>query len=474
MRGDYNLETPMILLFVLFLSTSPFASPQDASACATWQACRDLAQQAADRHDYEAFHDLAWRAVQKGPRNDTTLMTMLARAQSLSGRPHDALVMLQRIAALGGSTDAGTSEDFQRVRALPGWAEFERSAAEAPGASAAAAPAEPAPTKSDVAPPAGPPSATGRAPGRGRRVAPHEDAAAAASPGDASAADAPSGDAAEAMRFTTAAFTPAGLAYDAVSDRYIVGDREARKLTVVDEASRRVANLAGAQSAGFGDVAALEIDPREGDLWVVSSDPERRTATLHKLQLVSGRVLYALPLDETYGEARFADVAVTPHSTILALDAAARRVFRAQPKSRNLELAMSFDEDAPRSIAPESDTVAYVACANRVVRLDLGARRARALAAPAGVDLSGFRRLRWHRDSLVGIQETADGTFRVVRLRLDSTGHRVRSADVLDRNLRMTDPTAAALSGDTFYYLSETGTFGGIAVDTIVKRLTIK
>ncbi len=40
----------------------------------------------------------AWRAIQKGPKNDPALMLMLARAQSLSGRPGDALVMLERLA----------------------------------------------------------------------------------------------------------------------------------------------------------------------------------------------------------------------------------------------------------------------------------------------------------------------------------------------------------------------------------------
>ena len=47
------------------------------------------------------FHDLAWRAVQKGKPNDPDLMLLLARAQSLSGRPGDALVMLGRIVDLG-------------------------------------------------------------------------------------------------------------------------------------------------------------------------------------------------------------------------------------------------------------------------------------------------------------------------------------------------------------------------------------
>src|SRR5438876_12159828 len=65
--------------------------------CTEWRDCRQLALAAAERGEYETFHDLAWRAVQAGPPKDPALMYLLARAQSLSGRPHDALVTLQRL-----------------------------------------------------------------------------------------------------------------------------------------------------------------------------------------------------------------------------------------------------------------------------------------------------------------------------------------------------------------------------------------
>ena len=138
-----------LLALVVSLSASPVrpaaSAPHGGAAvfdqgataeCGTWQECRQQALEAADRHDYETFHDLSWRAVQKGPRNDADLMRMLARAQSLSGRPGDALVMLDRLAGLGVSTNAATSDDFERVRALPGWAEFERKLAGLPPAPA--------------------------------------------------------------------------------------------------------------------------------------------------------------------------------------------------------------------------------------------------------------------------------------------------------------------------------------------------
>ena len=113
-------------LLVLAVSTIAWTEvPPLAQDCRDWQECRQLALDAAKREDYNAFHDLAWRTMSLGPKNDPANMLLLARAQSLSGRPHDALVMLQRLASMSVATDAATSNDFERVRALPAWAEFE-------------------------------------------------------------------------------------------------------------------------------------------------------------------------------------------------------------------------------------------------------------------------------------------------------------------------------------------------------------
>src|SRR5438093_3921614 len=104
------------------LAAASPAVPQSRDfGCTEWHQCRELALAAADRGEYETFHDLAWRTVQTGPRNDPALMYLLARAQALSGRPHDALVMLERLADMGVASDAATNDDFRRTRELPGW-----------------------------------------------------------------------------------------------------------------------------------------------------------------------------------------------------------------------------------------------------------------------------------------------------------------------------------------------------------------
>src|SRR5580765_335720 len=113
---------PVVVTSLFSYVDEMFQSQRDAG-CTEWHDCRQLALAAADRGEYEVFHDLAWRTVQTGPPKDPALMYLLARAQALSGRPHDALVMLERLAEMGVPSDADTNDDFSRTRQLPAWPE---------------------------------------------------------------------------------------------------------------------------------------------------------------------------------------------------------------------------------------------------------------------------------------------------------------------------------------------------------------
>jgi hypothetical protein len=471
---------PLVHL-ALVLITFAFQDVQPRADCKEWHECRQLALEAAQRQDYERFHDFAWRTMQTGPKNDPDIMYLLARAQSLSGRPGDALVMLQRLAQMGNKNDAATNDDFRRVRALAGWVELA-------GAANSVSPTEPStlptPPSSPPTQPPTPPIKPSAPPTQPRddvanRVkppaAPENSATAAPTAVEPRAAEpgvAPS----ESLRFTASATKPAGIAYDGVSRRFIVGDRDGRRLTVVDEFSQHVANLASAQSAGFGQIAALEIDTRQGNLWVVSSDAApadnangtaaAARTTLHKLQLISGRVLQSFALPDRLGAARFADVAVTADSTVLALDDLGQRIFRLRSRAADLEVAASLKE-RPSTIAPASDTLAYVATADGIVAVDLSTKAVTALKAARGVDLAHMSRLRWHKGSLVGIQQS-DNAYRAVRITLDSTGRRATRQQVLDAALPTSDPTAATIAGGVLYYLAS-----GDGSEMVIRKITL-
>jgi hypothetical protein len=416
----------MILFFVaLMLTQAP--SPD----CADWRECRTKALEAASREEYDLFHDLAWRAVQKGPPRDADLMYLLARAQSVSGRPADALVMLRRLAEMGVRTDAVSNDEFERVRALPGWpdvAALLEGREPAPPAAAAAAPEKPA-----------------------------------ARPAGTNAVE-------EALRFDAIPFTAAGLGYDAVSRRFVVGNRDARKLFVVDEGSRRANDLVGAASAGFYAIAGLDIDPRRGDLWVVSVEAGNPgAAAAHRLQLVSGRLLETLAVPATLLPVQFADVAVTADGAVLALDATGRRIFRARFGGHALEVAATLDVDGPTSLAPAHAGTVYVSHAGGLVSVDLAANRVSQVAAQEKVDLSGLERIRTRGDSLVAVQRGDGESRRIVRLSLNARGTRVTATNVLEAEAPASAATAATIAGNAFYYLS-----AGPSGEKVVKRVALR
>jgi hypothetical protein len=405
-----------------------------APTCHEWHQCRELALQAAAAHEYETFHDLAWRAVQTGPKNDPNLMYMLARAQVLCGRPHDALVMLQRLAEAGVATDAATNDDFRRTRGLPGWP----AVAEMIERAAAASEEESKPAETLSKPEAKPEPAP--------EPEPEPEPEPADAPPSAEAVPAPA-PFEEALTVTHAAFEPAGLAYDAVSKRFVVGDAGARKLLIFDERSHHVVTLVSAASAGFYGVSAIAIDPRRGDLWAVSSG--EGGAAIHKLQLVSGRPLFLASLPTSFGNASLVDLAVTRDGTVYALDAAGARVFVVRPGTRKVELAMDVALDGVRSLAPSGDRFIYVAHDGGIARADLGAKKATPLSAAKGIDLTGFSQVRWHRNSLVGVRGSA-----VVRLVVDRAGTKVTKLQMLDPDAGSAAASAFTVDGDVLYYLA--------------------
>jgi hypothetical protein len=387
-----------------------------------------------ERKDFEAFHDLAWRAAQRGRPNDPDAMALIARAQSLSGRPGDALVMLRRLAEMGIATDARDSDDFGRVRALPGWTAVEEliAAAEKRGAVTAST---------------GPKAASGIAkpPAAAAKPEPNDDAPAAktAARGD------------EPLILGDAPLEPMGLAYDGASQRFVVGDRRASKLIVADEVFKRVSDLFGVASAGLGLLTGFGIDTRRGDLWVTSS-PAPGESSLHKLQLVSGRVLSTMPLPDAIRPVAISDLSIDESGSVLLLDAAGSRLLMVRAGSRDVDPAVELSVRAPASVALGGE-LAYLAHESGLCTVRVKTGELAEVAVAKGVRLSGFRRIRWHRGSLVGIQADAQtGSDRLVRVRLARGGTRASAVEPLDKEWS-SEGSALTIAHDAAYYVARTG-----------------
>jgi hypothetical protein len=481
--GSPRSCTCLALLF-LWAGTITNAAQAQTTDCRDAQQCRELALDARARGAYETFHDLAWRAVQAGRPGDPDLMYLLARAQALSGRRRDAVVMLRRLAESGYAIEAA-DEDFRRVRELGEWQYVAALLNRAPAASAPGLPRAP------VAVPAALPSKPNRSAGRAaiprltRPAIPPTALAAAATAAAVPAAKPPAVTPAatpakpaaappapavvrrtlplkpavveDAARFSTGPFTPPGIAYDAISRRFLFGDVTGRRLFVVGEGSERSVDLVRADSAGFDDVTALAIDPKRGDLWVASTAADGSAGAIHRLQLISGRVLTKVAVPGQ-GSTRLSDLAVAGDGTLFILDSNAPRLLALRPGAPAVELVMPLTISNPTSMAVDDLGLrAYVAHSQGIARIDLQARRASPLTAGDGVALSGFHYIRAYRDSLIGSQVQADGSRGVVRLQLNGDRRAVSAATLIDTSSVEDDARTATISGDDLYYLTGVG-----------------
>jgi hypothetical protein len=409
---------PGLVLAALLVLGPTASATEQGTACSGVAECRNQTEAAIAQGEHERAHDLAWRTVQQGPRNDRALMFLLARAQALSGRPDDALVMIRRIAETGTSVDVSAAE-FMIMRELPGWPAVE--AVMAGAVTATAAPRTPVavavPAPASKAPEA---SASARTEsGELRRDKPSAPPVVPAVVEDAG-------------KFTSTEFVPGGLVCDAVSKRFVLGDRLTRRLLVLAEGSDHSIVLTRADVAGFLDVAALDIDTTNGNLWIASAEADGRAATLHRVQLISGRPLASHVVPDELAPTQPVDVTMTA-SGVLVLDAAQRRVLALRPGQDTLSVLVGLGEMAPLSLAAARQAaVAYVSHRDGLAMIDLRGRKVIPITGSKQMPLSGIERLRRDGSGLVGVQALPDGTRQLVRLTLSATGRVVTRRRVLD------------------------------------------
>ena len=377
--------------------------------CATWTACSAEAVAAVQRKDFERFHDLAWRAVQLGPPGHPQLLYLLSRAQSLSGRPADAIVSLERLASMGVPTNARSEEHFKAARAHPRWPAVEALMIQA------------------------------------------------AAPVDA-------GDV--AFRIAERDLVPEALTYDQAGSRFLVGSLYKKKIVQVRRDGTAASDFATADTAGFDGVLGLGIDRSRGVLWVNSAatpqtegfdaKTQEGRSHLHVLELATGRLIASLAPTGA-GPHLLNDLAITRRGDVYVTDSAAGTLHRVAGGTRRLEPFATIGEGLyPNGLALDAaERTLYVASAAGISRVDLATRRAMLVEPAAGVALSGIDGLYMHRGTLIAVQNGLSGVSRVVRFRLDSTGNRVTTADVLEANLpEFQFPTTGVLVGDDFYYIA--------------------
>jgi hypothetical protein len=148
------------------------------------------------------------------------------------------------------------------------------------------------------------------------------------------------------------------------------------------------------------------------------------------------------------------DLDVTPTGAVLVLDAAGAQVLTLRPGGTAVEHVMKVDGAGPASLAAGGEAgIAYVAHRTGVSRIDLRARTATKVTAPASVSLANLEQIRWRRHALFAIRVEPDGTHRIIRLDLNATGRAVTHATTLEDPVPPGGQTFVAISGDELVYM---------------------
>src|SRR4029078_7504956 len=116
-----------------------------------------------------------------------------------------------------------------------------------------------------------------------------------------------------------------------------------------------------------------------------------------------------------------ADLAVTPAGAVLVLDSAEGQLWALQPGRTAAEAIMKIDSVEPVSVTAGSQPgIVYVAHRDGVSRIDLQARTATRVTAPASISLTHLGQIRWRRHALFAIRGEPDGTRRIIRFDLSA------------------------------------------------------
>ena len=259
---------------------------------------------------------------------------------------------------------------------------------------------------------------------------------------------------------------PVAMAYDHVSGRVVIADDSSDTLMVLSELSGNAVDLVSRGWGGGYHTTALAIDPKRGDLWVVGAraNAGRSESVVHRMQLISGRLLYSVPTPADSGATRFGAVARAAAS-VLVLDVEGGRIFELSDGAKTLRLRMALPQRHLTGLTLAGDDVAYVAHAGGLVRIGLATKRSTGVKSSRGIRLEGIEWIGHFENSILAVQRQADGTMAAVRFRFDRSGRTAMAVDTFGAAASR----GATVLGDTFFYVSALPD-GGTAVARVNLR----
>jgi hypothetical protein len=256
---------------------------------------------------------------------------------------------------------------------------------------------------------------------------------------------------------------PEGMDYDPRTRQFFIASVRNRAIYIAS--ARGTRSLLTGEQPGIGAMLAVRVDPDGVHLWATTGGiPQMRgyvpadsgIAALLRIRIADGKIIDRWDLPPSAAGHTLGDIAIGPAGEVWFSDSQEPVLYRLRRGTRTLD---SFTDVLFRSlqgVAPSPDRRhVYVAdYSHGLLRLDLQTRAVVRLAdAPSSTSL-GVDGLVWYHNSLIGIQN-GSAPARVVRFRLDASGTRIVSQEVIDRNTEVADePTIGTIVGSSFVYVA--------------------
>jgi hypothetical protein len=357
----------------------------------------------------EGYRQLMARAVALAPH--PAVLYGLARGNALTGRPGDALAILDRLAAMGFTHFDAADTAFRSLAKRPAFARLSKRFA---------ANRQPV-IASDTA---------FTVPGSDR--------------------------------------IPENIAFDSTTGTFFLGSLAER--TVVRFRPGETPRPFAGPADDLLRVVGMKVDRGRSRLWVATWAPVIDSARLalgfdtdtrlFAFDIDSGRRLLSLMPDTTRPHL-LNDLVVTASGDVYLTDTNEGAVYRVRVGVDSLEWVVRPDParfNFANGIALSGDARRlYIGFGEGIAGLDLASGRIRYLTVPATISTASVDGLYWYEGDLIAIQMVSS-VERVVRFVLDKTGWRVLRADVLERaHPAYRYPTTGVIVGDSLYYVANPG-----------------
>jgi len=253
---------------------------------------------------------------------------------------------------------------------------------------------------------------------------------------------------------------PEGIAFD-VRTRSVFAGSFKGKIVRLDAAGRTFEFASTSHPSAPRAVLGLRVDTLRRHLWAIVddprafSDPTRGGAEVHVYDIAT-RVLRRRIAGPAYGALN--DLVLTRTGDAYITNTSDGSVWRACPDRDTLQQFLppgTIPEANGITLSPD-DAALFIAGVDHVYRVVIDTRTVTTVPAPAGVFTGCMDGLYWHRDGLVGIQNSIH-PGRVMRFALSAGGDRIVRATVLERyHPAFNGVTTAAIDGESLLYFANT------------------